>query len=269
MPDRINKRVIHRFNRELGPGRIVAVEGRTLVVAFPASGNVLRLAADTDALELVEFRAGSRGILETTGESVVVETVLDDGELKLADGRVVSDLEVWPAIAGERLFERLAQGDIDSLEEFSNRLDVLHLAAIREADGLGSFLGGRIRLFPHQLHAAERATRTDPVRWLLADEVGLGKTVEACLILNHLLRTGRADRTLVVAPETLTIQWLGELWRKYHQVFVLLDDKRLADVDRDFGQGFNPFDAHSRVVLGMDMLRDNPWLTERAVESGI
>ena len=60
---------------------------------------------------------------------------------------------------------------------------------MREAEGLGSFLGGRIRLFPHQLHVAERATRADPVRWLLADEVGLGKTVEACLILNHLVRT--------------------------------------------------------------------------------
>ena len=47
-------------------------------------------------------------------------------------------------------------------------------------------------------YAAERATRADPVRWLLADEVGLGKTVEACLVLNHLLRTGRADRTVVV-----------------------------------------------------------------------
>ncbi|NIM02248.1 MAG: RNA polymerase-associated protein RapA, partial [Acidobacteria bacterium] len=100
------------------------------------------------------------------------------------------------------------------------------------------------------LYAAESATRAPLVRWLLADEVGLGKTVEACLILNHLLRTGRADRTLVVAPETLTVQWLGELWRKYHQVFVLLDDKRLADVEKDYGPGFNPFDAHRRVVLG-------------------
>jgi ATP-dependent helicase HepA len=64
------------------------------------------------------------------------------------------------------------------------------------------------------------------VRWLLADEVGLGKTIEASLILNRLVHTGTVDRVLVVAPDSLTVQWLGELWRKYHQVFTLLDAAR-------------------------------------------
>jgi SNF2 family N-terminal domain. len=63
----------------------------------------------------------------------------------------------------------------------------------------------------------------------------LGKTIEACLILSRLVRTDRADRVLVVAPSTLTVQWLGELWRKFHQVFVLLDAKRRADVAKDHG----------------------------------
>ena len=72
---------------------------------------------------------------------------------------------------------------------------ILHLRRLREADGLGSFLGGRVRLFPHQLHVAERATQSDPVRWLLADEVGLGKTIEACLDPQP-PRAHAADRTL-------------------------------------------------------------------------
>ena len=107
------------------------------------------------------------------------------------------------------------------------------------------------------------------MRWLLADEVGLGKTVEACLIANHLIRTRRAERTLVIAPETLTVQWLGELWRKYHQVFVLLDEARLADVDRDFGSGFNPFDVHRHAVIGLDTLVARPRLTEQAAVAGL
>jgi ATP-dependent helicase HepA len=167
------------------------------------------------------------------------------------------------------LLERLALGDLDPPADLADRLAALRLAAVREADGLGSFLGGRIRLFPHQLHAAERATAADPVRWLLADEVGLGKTVEACLILNRLVRTRRVERCLVVAPATLTVQWLGELWRKYHQVFVLLDDARLADVARDFGPQFNPFDAHRRVVVALEALVARPRLTAQAVEAGI
>ena len=125
---------------------------------------------------------------------------------------------------------------------------------------LGSFLGGRIAIHPHQLHVAERATAADPVRWLLADEVGLGKTVEACLILSRLLRTGRADRALIVAPSTLTIQWLGELYRKFHQTFVLLDAKRRDDVVKENGEGFNPFEAHRHMVIGLEDLEADPRL---------
>ncbi len=149
------------------------------------------------------------------------------------------------------------------------RLEVLHLRTLREAGGLGSFLGGRIRLFPHQLHVAERATAGDPVRWRLADDVGLGKTIEASLILTRLVHAGKVDRCLVVAPDTLTVQWLGELWRKYHQVFTLLDAARLADVARDFGSGFNPFDTHRRAVIALEMLVERPELTGMAVHAGI
>jgi ATP-dependent helicase HepA len=174
-----------------------------------------------------------------------------------------------PVVADRSLFERLAAGHVDETEDVLTRVDILHLLSVREADGLGSFLGGRVRLFPHQLHVAERATERLPVRWLLADEVGLGKTIEAALIMNRLLHPQRIERCLVVAPETLTVQWLGELWRKYHQVFALLDAARLADVARDFGDRFNPFDVHRRAVISLELLTARPELTRYAVNAGI
>ena len=267
-------RLTHRFNPDLGPGLVETVEGRTVVVHFPESDTVLRLAADSDAIAPLRLVAGARAVLLSNGEQVIVASDQGDdpatpGRIRLEDGREVAETDLWPVRVGESLTERLALGDVDSVAAFALRLDALHLAAVREADGLGSFLGGRIRLYPHQLYAAELATTADPTRWLLADEVGLGKTVEACLVLNHLLRTARADRALVVAPETLTVQWLGELWRKYHQVFVLLDQQRLRDVEKEFGKGFNPFQAYRRVVIGLEFLRDHPKLTEQAVEVGI
>jgi ATP-dependent helicase HepA len=171
----VGDHLTHRFNPELGTGRVVAVEGRVLVVHFPLAGTTLRLAGSNDALVPGAEPAGWRD---------------------------------------RSLLERLAAGDVDEAEDFMTRLDILHLLATREAGGLGSFLGGRVRLFPHQLHVAERATAQLPVRWLLADEVGLGKTIEAALIMNRLLHTLNIERCLVVAPEALTVQWLGELWRK-------------------------------------------------------
>ncbi|HEY4588840.1 MAG TPA: SNF2-related protein, partial [Thermoanaerobaculia bacterium] len=261
-------RVTHRFHSELGTGRIVAVQGRSLKVEFPEAGQELSFAAGTDALVPLAIVPGGRARLEPTGELVVVESC-EEGRCVLADGREVDLDLLWPVPAEVSPVERLARGQVDGFEDFANRLDGLKLQRIRQAGGLGSFLGGRIQIFPHQLYAAERACHSDPVRWLLADEVGLGKTVEACLILNRLLHTGRAERTLVVAPETLTLQWLGELWRKYHQVFVLLDEKRLDDVAKDYGEGFNPFDVHRRAIVGLDTLAKRRRLTEQAVAAGI
>jgi ATP-dependent helicase HepA len=224
----VGDHLTHRFNPELGTGRVTAINGRIIVVEFLEA--TLQFAANSEAL------------------------------IAEAEGATRRELS---------LVERLAAGQVDAADDFLTRLDILHLVATREADGLGSFLGGRVHLFPHQLHVAERATMRLPVRWLLADEVGLGKTIEAALIMNRLLHTQKIERCLVVAPEALTVQWLGELWRKYHQVFTLLDPARLADVDRDFGPGFNPFDVHRRAVIALETLVDRPQLPTHAVQAGI
>jgi ATP-dependent helicase HepA len=265
----VGDRLTHRDNPALGVGRIVAVSGRVLDVEFPGAGERLRLAATSPALCRLVLGAGRRVRDIRSGREGIVAAVLADERLRLEDGTVAAAGDLWPVDEARDLVSRLQSGDLDPLVEVRVRLDALHLARLREASGLGSFLGGRIRLFPHQLHVAEQATGADPVRWLLADEVGLGKTVEACLILNHLVRTRRVERCLVVAPATLTVQWLGELWRKYHQVFVLLDDERLQDVARDFGPTFNPFDAHRQTVIAAETLVARPQLTKQAVAAGI
>jgi ATP-dependent helicase HepA len=259
----------HRFNPDLGIGRITAVENRAIVVEFLRPGTTLRLSATTDALVPVDLSPGRPVRVVSTREETTVVTRRTDGMLELANGQTLAAGELWPRLLEGALADRLAFGDLDAVEDFTIRLDWLHLLAIREAGGLGSFLGGRVRLFPHQLYVAERATATDPVRWLLADEVGLGKTIEASLILNRLVHTGKVQRVLVVAPDALTVQWLGELWRKYHQVFTLLDAPRLADVERDFGAGFNPFELHPRAVIALEMLVERPHLSDHAVAAGV
>jgi ATP-dependent helicase HepA len=246
------------------------VDGRALEVVFPQSGARLRLAAGSPALVRLELRPGQRVRHAVSGREAVIASVSEEGRVRLVGGKKeVAFDDLWPAEGDVRLVDRLAARDLDLVSDFALRVDALHLASRREVEGLGSFLGGRIRLFAHQLHVAERASREDPVRWLLADEVGLGKTVEACLVLDRLVRTRRVERCLVIAPATLTVQWLGELWRKYHQVFVLLDPDRLKDVARDFGRDFNPFEAHHRAVIAIEDLIAEPRLTRQAVEAGV
>ena len=227
------------------------------------------MAASAEALVPVDLSPGRPVRIAATHEETTIKALRPDGTLALMNGRTEAPHALWPLELEGALLERLALGDLDDVDDFITRMNILHLLAIREADGLGAFLGGRVRLFPHQLHVAERASATDPVRWLLADEVGLGKTIEASLILNRLVHAGKVNRCLVVAPETLTVQWLGELWRKYHQVFTLLGSERLGDVARDFGEDFNPFELHRRTVISLEMLMARPHLTEQAVRAGI
>lgn len=266
---KVGDRLTHRHNPELGIGQVIAADARTVTVAFARADAPLRLAATSTALRPIDLRPGRRVLVVSRNAEARVAAQLEDGRLRLQDGTVADASDLWPLELDGALAERLAAGDFDSHTDFTTRLTALHLAERREAKGLGSFLGGRIRLFPHQLYAAERASAADPVRWLLADEVGLGKTVEACLVLNRLVRTGRAERVLIVAPDTLTVQWLGELWRKHHQVLVLLDEARLADVARDFGPDFNPFDVHRHAVVAIETLVARPRLTEQAVAARI
>ena len=276
---KLGDRLAHRYNSDLGPGRVVDLSGRRVRVEFPYAGDgeVLSFAVDSDALAPLVLVSGSRARVEASGEIVTVESAIGGGRFRLADGREMELRDLWPQPEEVSPIDLLARGEVGAWEDFANRLDGLRLQRRRRADGLGSFLGGRIRLFPHQLYVAERACRrapgrgaeTAPVRWLLADEVGLGKTVEACLIMNRLIHTGRAERTLVVAPESLTVQWLGELWRKHHQIFVLLDDKRLADVERDYGQGFNPFEVYRQAIISLEQLRSERRLSGQAIAAGI
>jgi ATP-dependent helicase HepA len=231
-------KVLHQFNPELGPGEVLDMTGERMRVHFPRGG------------ETLEF---------SVREHAFTPLVLPEG----------ADPDRWHEAFHEDMVERLARTETDSLEAWENRLDSLRLGRIREAEGLGSFLGGRIEIFPHQIHVAEQAVATDPVRWLLADEVGLGKTVESCLILSRLLRLRRAERILIVTPASLTVQWLGELYRKFHQVFVLLDAQRRQDVGKDFGSDFNPFEVHPRSVIALEDLVDEAELVRRAESARI
>jgi ATP-dependent helicase HepA len=263
---KVGQKLVHPFNPELGVGVVQRVEGRYLTVFFPTAGRELTLAAAGAGLEPLILGPGASAVIRASGEPVAIASYAE-GKYTLADGRVLADAELWPAEPPPGPLEQLAHLRLDRPGSLRNRLEGLRLMELRESGGLGSLLGGRIELFPHQLYTAQRALRMDPVRWLLADEVGLGKTIVACLISSALIRTGRARRALVIAPATLTVQWLGELYRKFHQVFALLDPERLDAVERVYGAGNNPFDVHPFGVVRDDLLAAQPRFARAALEA--
>ena len=124
--------------------------------------------------------------------------------------------------------------------------------------------GTRAGLIPHQLHiAAEVGNRVNP-RVLLADEVGLGKTIEAGMILQNQLFAEKVQRVLIIVPETLQHQWLVEMLRRFNLHFSLFDEERCNDFDLD---AVNPFTTESLIICSLNWLETHPNRVEQALNA--
>ncbi len=123
--------------------------------------------------------------------------------------------------------------------------------------------GMRAGLIPHQLYIAHEVGRRHAPRVLLADEVGLGKTIEAGMIIHQQVLAGRAERILIVVPETLQHQWLVEMMRRFNLHFSIFDEERCIEA---FAEAENPFDTQQYVLCSLDFLRKSRKRFEQALE---
>lgn len=252
------QKLISETNRELGAGVVLSVEGRFVNVFFPDAGTHLRMSPEAAGIRPVEFAAGD-SVRLGDGRSATIRAIRGR-MVKLDDGTMVDLADVWPDVSTQTPIDRLMARDVDDVLDVLNRVDGQRLLNYRRRGGVASLVGGRVELFGHQVDTAARAIEDEQVRWLLADGVGLGKTVVACMITSALVRMGRVEQAVIVAPETLTLQWLGELYRKFHQVFVHIDRERLRHVRSDFGEDANPFDVHRLSIVSTELLVGEPWL---------
>ena len=129
------------------------------------------------------------------------------------------------------------------------------------------FLGGRIDLIPHQLYIAQEVANRHAARVMLSDEVGLGKTIEACLILHRLLLSGRANRILVLVPESLVHQWFVEMLRRFNVWLHIFDAERCASIEAG-EPGANPFLDDQLVLTSIGFLAADPRRSAQAVAAG-
>jgi ATP-dependent helicase HepA len=256
----VGNKLVMRNDPKLGVGVVTGVDGRFIDALFPdgeEGPEVRRLSPEAAGIKPWEHRVGNL----VRGDDGPVEILeIDDVEAVLSDGTVRPLRDLWPDFSPPTLLDRLIEAKLDARRHLLNRMDGRRLINLRREGVHASLMGGRVELFPHQLDTAARAIREDTVRWLLADEVGLGKTIVACMITSALVRMGRVERALIIAPDTLTVQWLGELYRKFHQVFVHIDQERLEDVRAEIGDDANPFDVYPLAIVSYEFLDSEPGL---------
>lgn len=139
-------------------------------------------------------------------------------------------------------------------EDYLRYVTLLSKIKNETAGGILSSLSSGIIPLPHQLHVLNRAMENNNIRYILADEVGLGKTIEAGMIIRELKARGLVERILVVCPTGLVTQWASEMQDKFHEKFniILPSDydtiRRLTDSDDVYSQ-------YDQVISPMDSIK--------------
>lgn len=255
---------------ELGLGVVASLDpaARRIAVEFPATAEKRLYALGTAVLKRVQFHVGET-VTTRDGRTVVIEAVTEEaGVLVYAGGgRTVREDAISDVTSVSLPQERLMAGQVDPGEVFDLRRRALEAQARFRQSEVRGFLGGRVELIPHQFYILqEMAARRIP-RVLLADEVGLGKTIEACLILQRLLAVGQASRVLILVPESLTHQWFVELLRRFNLWFSIYDEERCLAVEQS-DPGQNPFLATQLALASVTFLAHQPARREQAVAAG-
>lgn len=252
----------------LGLGTIMSCELRSVTVLFLSCGETRTYSKQSAPLNRVMFAAGDI-IPSHQGWKLTVKSVrIDEGLItyvghnQTGEPAELHESELDNFIQLNRPADRLFSGQLDASKLFELRHDTLQHQYSQARSTLLGLTGARTSLIPHQLYIAHEVANRYAPRVLLADEVGLGKTIEAGLIIHHQLLSERAQRVLIVVPESLTHQWLVEMQRRFNLSFSLLDEERCLAIEESSGQD-NPFSSEQRVLCSLGFLMDEP---ERALQ---
>ncbi len=256
------QRWISNTEAELGLGIVVETDGRRVTLEFPAAEEQRTYAVDNAPISRVEYPVGETA-RNLSGQTFCIEERHENngcliyiGSTDEGEAVVVPEAELDSFVQFSKPVDRLFAGQIDKLKRFRLRLDTLEHQHRLQQSNVTGLLGARVQTLPHQLYIASQVANRHAPRVLLADEVGLGKTIEAGLILLQQIVTGRAERVLITVPESLLYQWLVEMLRRFNLRFTVLDEMRCITMDMSGVE--NPFENAQLILCSQTFLSENP-----------
>ncbi len=262
------QRWISEAEPELGLATVVHADNGRVQVAFKSAGETRTYVAERAPLKRVRFRVGDKIKTQEDIEFIVKEVIEREGLLTyIGEHQQIRELQLSDSLSFQGPQERLFAGRFDSFAAFKLRSRSLDFLRSTRKSPVRGFLGGRIDLIPHQLYIAHEVAGRHAPRVMLSDEVGLGKTIEACLILHRLLLSGRANRILVLVPESLVNQWFVEMLRRFNVWLHIFDEERCASIEAGEA-GANPFLDDQLVLTSIDFLAADPRRSAQALDAG-
>lgn len=256
-------RVVNEAEPTLGLGRVERlVPPRSIEVAFPAVGETRLYNLKTAPLRRLVLQPGQQAV-GRDGRRFRVERVEEQDGLLIyrGQGRTLAEAELADQNTSTSAADDLRHGRLSHYQLFDLRERGWRVRRDLLASQARGLAGARVRLLPHQLHIAYTVSRRLLPRVLLADEVGLGKTIEAGLIFSALRALGRADRVLILTPPSLLYQWLTELVRRFNELFSVLDFERYEEL-LEVEDGLTPFERLPRIIAPITLLSDEEALEE-------
>jgi ATP-dependent helicase HepA len=264
------QRWISNTELQMGLGTVMSVDQRSVQIVFLATGETRTYAKQSAPLSRVRFGKGDK-VQSHDGWYLQIDEVQDvDGLLiycgRHADGSeaLLPESQLDNFMQFSRPADRLFTGQIDKPKLYSLRRETRKQLTRLARSTLYGLAGTRTSLIPHQLYIANEVSKRHAPRVLLADEVGLGKTIEAGLILHRQLLTRRAQRVLIVVPETLLHQWLVEMLRRFNLSFSIFDEERCAAIE-EHQVTANPFETEQLVLCAVSFLTAHPKRIDQAV----
>ena len=213
--------------------------------------------------ELVQVRSRRWLVEEVTpsevaGASPVVTLACADDDAQGQALRVFWDYEIDRRILEEEGWGHLAERGFDDPRRFAAFLHTLrwHCVTATDANLFQAPFRAGIRIDAYQMEPLRKALRLPRVNLFIADDTGLGKTIEAGLIARELLLRRKAKTIVVAAPPSVLEQWKGELEDRFGLVFEILDRAYLGRMRRERGFGVNPWMTHSRFLVSHNLLID-------------
>ena len=266
----IGQRWISETENSLGLGMITDLDFRSVTLHFPATDETRIYAVTQAPLTRIALNKGEQLHHQAGWQGEVLDIQEMNGLLfylvKNAQGKeiIVNEKELSPIISFSQAKDRLFSSQIDRSEHFALRYQTLLHQQAQFQSPLRGLRGNRAGLIPHQLHIAQEVGNRINPRVLLADEVGLGKTIEAGMILQNQLFAEKVQRVLIILPETLQHQWLVEMLRRFNLHFSLFDEERCEDFAE---QAINPFSTESLIICALDWLKAHPHRVQQAIEA--
>ncbi|MDG5814832.1 RNA polymerase-associated protein RapA [Chitinispirillales bacterium ANBcel5] len=262
---KVGQRWVSEMEPELGLGKITSTQSRFVEISFHGGADKRRYSKENAPLLRVQFGPNSHIELKNGKKLLVLKTEEKDQELFYTTKEgVVAESELSDSMRAAGPLDRLMAGEFDPLSAFTLRYDAQKLKSVIENSNALGFTGPRIQLIPHQLYIAQQVAARYKRRVLLADEVGLGKTIEACLILHRLILTAKVNRVLITVPNALVHLWFVELLRKFNLTFKIFDEQYLNGIE---DKECNPFLTEQFVLCTTDLLVKNTIAAQQALNA--